>query len=64
MILKSKYTTPFPNETTKDEFDLIEQIYLTSKEFNVNAAYGWVRGHQDRMKNEGDLSTEARLNIH
>lgn len=24
-------TKPFPNETTKLEFDLIEQIYLTSK---------------------------------
>ena len=64
LILRSEYTTPFPNETTKGEFDLIEQIHLTSKESNVNASYGWVRGHQDRMKNDGDLSTEARLNIH
>ena len=50
LILRSEYTTPFPNETTKGKFDLIEQIYLTSKEFNVNTAYGWVRGHQVRIK--------------
>ena len=30
----------------------------------MNAVYGWVRGHQDRIKNDSNLSTEARLNIH
>ena len=40
LLLRSYYTTPFPNETTKGEFDLIEQIFLTSKESKVNVSYG------------------------
>ena len=44
-----KYNHPFPNETTRSEFDVTEQIFLTSKTHNIIADYEWVLGHQDKF---------------
>ena len=43
----SSYVYPFPNETTRSEFDITEQIFRTTKAYNISAKYEWVRGHQD-----------------
>ena len=31
------YTTPYPNQTLKGEFDLTEQTYCTQKYYKINA---------------------------
>ena len=63
LIAHQEYDTPFPNETIRAEFDLIEQIYLTTEEANLKTEYGWVRGHQDETTSAENLSIEATLNI-
>ena len=57
------YEFPFPNETTKSEFDITEQIFRTTKAYNITADYEWVRGHQDRHKEYEKLDTYAKLNV-
>ena len=49
------YEFPFPNETTKSEFDITEQIFRTTKAYNITADYEWVKGHQDRNKSHEKL---------
>ena len=58
-----EYDFPFPNEKTKSEFDITEQIFRTTKAYNISADYNWVRGHQDRDKEYDKLDTFARLNV-
>ena len=53
------YEHPFPNETTKSEYDIIEQIYRTSCAYNFNTDYAWVNVHQDDGNNVEDLPKEA-----
>ena len=53
------YNHPFPNETTRSEFDITEQIYLTSKTHNISAQYEWVCGHQDENAPIEELSLLA-----
>ena len=43
----SSYEHPFPNETTRSEFDITEQIFRTMRAYNISAKYKWVQGHQD-----------------
>jgi hypothetical protein len=57
------YRDPFPNETLRSEFDMTEQIYKTQKEFNINASFQWVKGHQDNDTFYADLPLEAQLNV-
>ena len=57
------YNHPFLNETTRSEFDITEQIYLTSKTHNISAQYEWVRGHQDENAPIEELPLLAQLNI-
>ena len=57
------YEYPFPNETTKSEFDITEQIFRTTKAYNITADYEWVRGHQDRHKEYEKLDTYTKLNV-
>ena len=57
-----EYHFPFPNETTKSEFDITEQIFCTTKAYNISADCNWVRDHQDRDKEYHKLDTCARLN--
>ena len=63
MTEHEKYEHPFPNETTKSEFDITEQIFLTAREANINASYEWVKGHQDDNAPIDELPIEAQLNI-
>ena len=63
MTEHKNYKHPFPNETTKSEFDVTEQIYLTACEANINATYEWVRGHQDDRAPIKELPIKAQLNI-
>ena len=58
-----QYKDPFPNETLRSEYDIIEQIYNTQHEHNIKATFHWVKGHQDNNKNKEDLPLEAQLNI-
>ena len=58
------YEYPFPNETTRSEFDITEQIYRTSQIHRIKANYEWVRSHQDDNAPIEDLSIHARLNVH
>ena len=57
------YEFPFPNETTKSEFDITEQIFRTTKTYNISAEYEWVRGHQDSHTEYEKLDTYAKLNV-
>ena len=41
----NEYDHPFPNETTKSEYDITEPIFRTTKAYNITAEYVWVRGH-------------------
>ena len=40
-----------------------EQIFRTTKAYNITAEYVWVRGHQDKYKNYEKLDTYAQLNV-
>lgn len=40
--IHQEYKIPFPNETIRAEFDLIEQIYSTLSESGLTIQYGWV----------------------
>ena len=59
----NEYDHPFPNETTKSEYDITEQIFRTTKAYNITAEYVWVRGHQDKDKDCDKLDTYAQLNV-
>ena len=56
------YNLP-PNETTRSEFDITEQIYRTSKAHNISSQFEWVRGHQDDNAPIEELPLYAQLNI-
>ena len=58
-----QYKEPYPNETLRSEFDVTEQIYKTQTEYNINATFKWVKGHQDKKIRKDDLPLEAQLNI-
>lgn len=58
-----KYEHPFPNETTKSEFDITEQIFLTARDAKINASYKCVKGHQDDNAPLDELPIKAQLNI-
>ena len=47
-----EYDFPFPNEKTKSEFDITEQIFRTTKAYNISADYNWVAPHKYEHKGE------------
>lgn len=53
----------FPNEITKSDFNVTEQIYLTRREPNINATCKWIKGCQDEIVPIEELPIEAQLNI-
>lgn len=63
MTEHEKYEHPFPNETTKSEFDITKKIFLTARNANINASYKWVKGLQDDNTPINELPIEAQLNI-
>lgn len=59
---RSAYKTPYPNSTLATDWDLIEQIYLSSSQLPFpDISYEWVRGHQDSTSQT--LTVKARFNI-
>ena len=56
------YKYPYPNATTKGEFDVVEEITRSSERYSIRGNFKWVKGHQDDDKNV-ELSIEALLNI-
>ena len=56
------YQYPYPNATTKGEFDVVEEITRSSERYSIGGNFKWVKGHQDNDKN-AELSIEALLNI-
>ena len=44
------FTNCYPNLTLASEFDLTEQIYVTHKEYHIEATFVHVKGHQDATK--------------
>ena len=56
------YRYPYPNATTKGEFDVVEKITRSSERYSIGGNFKWVKGHQDDDKN-AELSIEALLNI-
>jgi hypothetical protein len=58
-----QYKEPYPNETSRSEFDVTEQIFTTQAEHNINATFKWVKRHQDKKVRKQDLQLEAQLNI-
>ena len=58
-----KYEHPFPNETTKSEFDITEQIFITARNANIATSYEWIKGHQDETEPLKELSLKAQLNV-
>ena len=40
-----EYNFPFPDKTTKSEFNITKQIFRTTKAYNISADYEWVRSH-------------------
>ena len=56
------YQYPYPNATTKGEFDVVEEITRSSERYSIGGNFKWVKGHQDDNKN-AELSIEALLNI-
>ena len=56
------YNNPYPNTTLLAKYDIIEQIYLTNKTYNIDASFQRVYGHQD-TKIRGEISMEATLNV-
>ena len=56
------YKYPYPNATTKGEFDVVEEIFRSSKQYSIGGNFKWVKGHQDDNKT-AELSIEAILNI-
>jgi hypothetical protein len=54
-----QYNEPYPNETLQSEFDVTEQIYKTQTEYNINATFKWVKGHQDKRIQKEDLPLKA-----
>jgi hypothetical protein len=56
------YKYPYPNATTKGEFDVVEEITRSSEQYSIGGTFKWVKGHQDDDKN-AELSIEALLNI-
>lgn len=60
---RKEYYYPFPNKTTKSEYDVTKQIFRTTKAYNISAAYKCARGHQDRHKEYYKLDTSTKLNV-
>ena len=56
------YKYPYPNATTKGEFDVVEEITRSSEKYSIGGNFKWVKGHQDDDKT-AVLSIEALLNI-
>ena len=56
------YKYPYPNATTKGEFDVVEEITRSSDKYSISRNFKWVKGHQDDDK-KAELSIEALLNI-
>ena len=57
------YYDPYPNVTLDPEFDLTEEIYKTHKQYNINASFQHVKGHQDASIDVQDLTLDAQLNV-
>ena len=59
---RRQYQISYPNSTLAPEWDLIEQIYVTSHQVpHYDIAYSWVKGHQDTLIS--DLPVEAQYNV-
>ena len=59
---RSKYSTLYPNATLDPDWDIVEQIYETSRLLQPSpVSYAWVKGHQDDTSN--DLTVEAQYNV-
>ena len=41
------YTYPYPNITLEPEFDLVEEIFVTHKRYQITASFQHVKGLQD-----------------
>lgn len=57
-----KYKHPYPNNTLKSEYNIMEQIYLTCLMYNIIAIFYHVYGHQD-IKKSRNLSMKEIMNI-
>ena len=58
-----QYRYPYPNATLAPDWEIVEQIYMTSTQLiHWAISHAWVKGHQDDTTQ--DLSTEATYNVH
>ena len=61
--LHKGYTIPYPNATLKAEYDLIEQIYQTHRDYNIKGSFSHVYGHQDIDTKLDKLPLDAQMNV-
>ena len=57
------YSDPYPNTTLTPEFDVTEQIFLIHRQFNIEAQFSHVKGHQDASTAYQDLPLIAQRNV-
>jgi len=61
---RAAYSTPYPNATLQPDWDLIEEIYATYQDLNIDQVkYRWIKGHQDTDTPYDELSIPAQLNV-
>ena len=58
-----QYIIPYPNETVKLEYNVMEQIYCTPSKYKLKPSYHWVKGHQDDNTSTEELPIVAQLNV-
>ena len=58
-----QYIIPYPNDTVKLEYNVMEQIYCTASNYKLKPSYHWVKGHQDDNTPTEELSIVAQLNV-
>jgi hypothetical protein len=60
---RHEYKDPYPNSTLDADWDVIEEIFQTTKLIGGTHFYEHVKGHQDAQGSADNLSIEARANI-
>ena len=60
---RHEYKDPYPNSTLDADWDVIEEIFQTTKLIGGTHFYEHVKGHQDSKIPYEELSLLAQLNV-
>ena len=63
LTTRNSFKIPYPNSTLDPDWDVIEEIYLTTQQIGGTHIYQHVKGHQDSGSTPDELTTEAKANI-